>query len=208
MAPNAGELAQAIKDRSGCELQVLSEKDEAELSFLGATSASELDEGAVVAVADVGGGSSELAVGRPGENPSWWRSLELGSAGLAREFLAGDPPSADEMAACRERAAAMVSRLEPPDVTYALAVGGSATSMRLLTGERLDDRALERALHLLSRQSAAEIALDHEIDIRRVKLLPAGIAILAAMSAVLGMPLHVARGGLREGVILRLATLE
>jgi exopolyphosphatase/guanosine-5'-triphosphate,3'-diphosphate pyrophosphatase len=49
------------------------------------------------------------------------------------------------------------------------------------------------------------VALDHEIDVRRVRLLPAGIAILAAVTGLLGMPLHVARGGLREGVVLRLA---
>jgi exopolyphosphatase/guanosine-5'-triphosphate,3'-diphosphate pyrophosphatase len=205
-APNAADLAAAIEQRTGCRLRVVAEEEEAELSFLGATAASDLDPAASVAVADVGGGSSELAVGHPGERPQWWHSLDLGSAALARRFLAGDPPTQDELAACREHAAAALSPLRPPEASYALAVGGSASSMRLLTGERLDDRALERALHLLSHQAAADIARDHEIDVRRVRLLPAGIAILAAVSALLGLPLHVARGGLREGVVLRAMT--
>jgi exopolyphosphatase/guanosine-5'-triphosphate,3'-diphosphate pyrophosphatase len=189
---------------TGFPLDVLPEAAEDELSFLGATTMSDLSADALVAVADVGGGSSELAVGRPGEKPEWWHSIAIGSAALARECIGGDPPSGDEVALCRERAAEAVRALDPPPVSTALAVGGSATSLRLLAGPRLDDRALERALHLLAHASCADVARDHEIDVRRVKLLPAGIAILAAIAGLLGVPLQVARGGLREGVILRL----
>jgi exopolyphosphatase / guanosine-5'-triphosphate,3'-diphosphate pyrophosphatase len=204
-APNAGELAAEIDLLTGFPLRVLSEAAEAEMSFLGATSVSDLDGSGPVAVADVGGGSSELAVGTPGAKPGWWHSMAIGSSALARECLFSDPPSADEVAACRERAAEVVRRLDPPEVVMALAVGGSATSLRLLAGPRLDDRTLEQALHVLAHARTADIARDHEIDVRRVKLLPAGIAILAAISGLLGVPLTVARGGLREGVILTLA---
>lgn len=205
-APNAEELASEIDRLTGFPLRVLSEAAEAELSFLGATSVSELTADGPVAVADVGGGSSEIAVGLPGQKPDWWHSLAIGSAALARECIAGDPPTGDEVARCRERAAEVVRELDPPPVSTALAVGGSATSLRLLAGPRLDDRSLERALHLLAHASCADVARDHEIDVRRVKLLPAGIAILAAIAGLLGVPLQVARGGLREGVILRLAS--
>jgi exopolyphosphatase/guanosine-5'-triphosphate,3'-diphosphate pyrophosphatase len=204
-APNADELAAEVERLTGFPLRVLSEAAEAELSFLGATSVSELPGDGPVAVADVGGGSSEVAVGRPGEKPTWWRSMSIGSAALARECLTEDPPSGDEIGACRERAAEAVRALDPPEVTTALAVGGSATSLRLLAGPRLDDLALERALHVLAHAPYADVARDHEIDVRRVKLLPAGIAILAAIAGALGVPLQVARGGLREGVVLRLA---
>jgi exopolyphosphatase/guanosine-5'-triphosphate,3'-diphosphate pyrophosphatase len=206
-APNADELAAAVDRLTGFPLRVLSEAAEAELSFLGATSVSDLDGGAPVAVADVGGGSSEIAVGRPGEKPEWWHSLRIGSAALARECLFSDPPTPGEVARCRERAAEVVSEIHPPEVATALAVGGSATSLSVMTGARLDDRTLERVLHLLAHVNAADVARDNEIDIRRVKLLPAGISILAAIAGRLGVPLQVARGGLREGVILRLADL-
>jgi exopolyphosphatase/guanosine-5'-triphosphate,3'-diphosphate pyrophosphatase len=205
-APNTEDLAGEVERLTGLRLQVLSEEAEAELSFLGATTVSEHETDGPVAVADVGGGSSELSVGTPGSKPGWWHSIETGSARLARECLGdGDPPGADELAHCRERAAEIVRELNPPSVEAALAVGGSATSLRMLAGPRLDDLALERALHVLGHSTAAEIARDHEIDVRRVKLLPAGIAILAAISGLLGVPLQVARGGLREGVVLRLA---
>jgi exopolyphosphatase / guanosine-5'-triphosphate,3'-diphosphate pyrophosphatase len=205
-APNTGELAAEIDRLTGFPLQVLSEAVEAELSFLGATSVSDLAGDAPVAVADVGGGSSELAVGTPGQTPDWWHSIAIGSAALARDCITCDPPTTEEVARCRDRAAEVVRMLDPPPVATGLAVGGSATSLRMLAGPRLDDRALERALHLLAHASCADVARDHEIDIRRVKLLPAGIAILAAIAGLLGVPLQVARGGLREGVVLRLAS--
>ena len=205
-APNADEVRTEIERLTGYPLRVLPEAAEAELSFLGATCVSELEGDAPVAVADVGGGSSELAVGVAGQEPDWWHSIDIGSAALARECITDDPPSADQIAHCRERAAEVVRRLQPPAVDVALAVGGSATSLRLLAGQRLDDHAVERALHVLAHSSCADVARDHEIDVRRVKLLPAGIAILSAISGLLGVPLQVARGGLREGVILRLAS--
>jgi exopolyphosphatase / guanosine-5'-triphosphate,3'-diphosphate pyrophosphatase len=206
-APNAGELGDEVERMTGLPLRVLSDEAEAELSFLGATTVSDLEmEDGRVAVADVGGGSSELAVGSPGERPDWWHSLAIGSAALARACIANDPPTPAEVARCRERAAEVVRALDPPPVGCALAVGGSATSLRLLAGPRLDDLELERALHVLAHASAADVAREHEIDVRRVKLLPAGIAILSAIEGLLGVPLQVARGGLREGAILRLAS--
>jgi exopolyphosphatase/guanosine-5'-triphosphate,3'-diphosphate pyrophosphatase len=204
-APNSLEVATEVERLTGFPMRVLSEAAEAELSFLGATAMSELPPGVPIAVADVGGGSSEIAVGVPGQNPDWWKSIPIGSAKLARQCITSDPPRTDEVAMCRERAAELVRELDPPEVSAALAVGGSASSLRLLAGGRLDDLALERALHVLAHASCADIARDHEIDVRRVKLLPAGIAILSAITGVLGVPLQVARGGLREGVILRLA---
>src|SRR4051794_18590437 len=205
-APNAGDLVAEVERMTGFPLRVLSEAAEAEMSFLGATTVSDYESDVPVAVADVGGGSSEIAVGVPGQAPSWWHSIPIGSAALARQCLSGDPPSPGEIAECRERAAAVVRELEPPPVQVGLAVGGSATSLRLLAGPRLDDGTAERALYSLAHSSCADVARDHEIDVRRVRLLPAGIAILSAISGLLGVPLHIARGGLREGVILRLAS--
>jgi exopolyphosphatase/guanosine-5'-triphosphate,3'-diphosphate pyrophosphatase len=206
-APNADELGAEIERLTGFPLRVLSEEAEAELSFLGATTVADVVcADRPVAVADVGGGSSELAVGTAGTNPSWWHSIAIGSAALARECISGDPPTGEEIARCRDRAAEAVRPLDPPPVDCALAVGGSATSLLALAGERLDQGALERALDLLAHVRCADVARDRELDVRRVQLLPAGIAILAAIAGLLGVPLQVARGGLREGVVLRLAS--
>ena len=41
-----------------------------------------------------------------------------------------------------------------------------------------------------------------ELDVDRVRLLPAGLLILQAAADRFGAPLEVARGGLREGLLL------
>ena len=43
---------------------------------------------------------------------------------------------------------------------------------------------------------------EHGLDERRVRVLPAGILLLAAAGVALGSAPVVARGGLREGVVL------
>ena len=42
------------------------------------------------------------------------------------------------------------------------------------------------------------------IDARRVEVLPSGVLLLEQISQILGQPLQIGKGGLREGVILEL----
>ncbi|HEV2061332.1 MAG TPA: hypothetical protein VGR12_00655, partial [Solirubrobacteraceae bacterium] len=77
-----------------------------------------------------------------------------------------------------------------------------AGSLRRLVGAVLDPESLERGLRVLSSMPSAEVARDFELDVERVRLLPAGMLILEEASKLLGVPLRIGRGGLREGVIL------
>ena len=83
----------------------------------------------------------------------------------------------------------------------AIAVGGTATSLRRVLGVGLDYDTLERGIRLLSETKISELAHRLELDPERVRLLPAGILVLQAVSARLGA-LQIACGGLREGIIL------
>ena len=94
--------------------------------------------------------------------------------------------------------------LEPPPADEAVAVGGTATSMRRLVGAELSHETLERGIRVLSQTPIADVAARFELDPERVRLLPAGILVLEAMSDLLELPLRIARGGLREGVLLEL----
>src|SRR6476659_7083128 len=62
-ATNGEELVDSVKDQSGVKIQVLDENDEARLAFLGATHSMQQDQTGTIAVVDVGGGSTEVAVG-------------------------------------------------------------------------------------------------------------------------------------------------
>ena len=83
-------------------------------------------------------------------------------------------------------------------------MGGSATSLRTLVGAVLEYETLERAVRVLTGDPIADVAKRFELDPRRVRLLPTGVLLLEKLSELLGQPLQIGKGGLREGVILDL----
>ena len=92
-----------------------------------------------------------------------------------------------------------------PAADCAVAVGGSAASLRTVVGEALDPRSLKRALGILCAGQCGEVAARYSLDAERVRLLPAGMLILDACAQRLRRPLQIGRGGLREGVVLDMA---
>jgi exopolyphosphatase/guanosine-5'-triphosphate,3'-diphosphate pyrophosphatase len=153
---------------------------------------------------DVGGGSSEAIYGTVADGVSDVRSFKIGSGSLTEDHLESDPPSAAEIRALRDHIGDFFEdvELDPPD--QAVAVGGSATSLRTLVGAVLEYETLERAVRVLSSDEIADVAKRFELDPRRVKLLPAGVLLLEKFSDLLGQPLQIGKGGLREGIILEL----
>ena len=205
VAANRDEFCRAMREHGGVEVSVLDGEEEARLAFLGATKtlAEPLD--GRVAVVDVGGGSTEIAIGTVDGGVDWWRSFAFGSGFLADAYLGDDPPSLAQLDEVRYHAAQMLAGIAPPPVDVAVAVGGSAASLRRLVGDELGHQSLERALHELTRESAVDVAARFSLDPQRVRLMPAGLLALEATGRLLGRPLRIARGGLREGVLLDLA---
>jgi exopolyphosphatase/guanosine-5'-triphosphate,3'-diphosphate pyrophosphatase len=203
-AENRDELCDAVRNTAGLDVAVLGGLDEARLAFLGATSTLPERPSGRGAVVDVGGGSTEIAIGTLDHGVGWSVSVPVGSAALAA-ICAGDPPEPHELLAVRERAAAAFADIEPPSHEWAVAVGGSAASLPRLVGRTLSDEALERAMGRLCGAPAADVARELGLAAERVRLLPAGILVLEAAALRLGKPLRIGRGGLREGVLLELA---
>jgi exopolyphosphatase/guanosine-5'-triphosphate,3'-diphosphate pyrophosphatase len=201
-APNRAELAAELERRAGLPLRVLPAAEEARLAFVGATRTWSPRPAGPVAVIDLGGGSTELAVGTVDGGVAWSTSVPVGSAELVDEHVRGDPPAAAEVAALRAAAAAAFAAVRPPPADLALAVGGSATSMHRLCGAVLDAPGLGAALAAVTAGPCAEVARRHALDPERVRLLPGGLAVLEQAARILGTPLAVSRGGLREGIIL------
>ncbi len=202
-AANGARLVEEIRRVcGGLNVEILSEEREARLAFIGVARTAELELPSSLAVVDVGGGSSELVIGAPPDTVKWWVSLPIGSGDVAAEFLLSDPPSRDDIDAARCRVAELLAELAPPQIDSAVAVGGSATSLHRLVGPVLDEAAFVRSLDLLAHTCAADVASLFALDIERVRLLPAGITILHAVSELLGVPLVIGRGGIREGVLL------
>ncbi len=203
-AVNRDELVAAVEHAARVQVTVLDTAEEARLSFVGATRT--LPERALgtIAVIDVGGGSTEIAVGAPDGTVEWSQSVRVGSGVLADAHLHSDPPALSELDAAREHVNELFGAVAPPGATVAVAVGGTATSLHRLVGAELSERTLAEAVQTLSRSRIDEVARRFALDPERVRLLPAGIIVLGAACGCLGLPLRIARGGLREGVLLEL----
>jgi exopolyphosphatase / guanosine-5'-triphosphate,3'-diphosphate pyrophosphatase len=203
-AKNRDKVVKEIEEAAGVEVSVLDEEEEGRLAFIGATKSLGHPVEGTIAVVDVGGGSSEIVYGTLAEGVTDVKSFKIGSGSLAEDHLESDPPSAAEIRALRDHISDFFDDVEFEQPDQAVAVGGSATSLRTLVGAVLEYETLERAVRVLSSDEIVDVAKRFELDSRRVKLLPAGVLLLEKFSQMLGRPLQIGKGGLREGIILTL----
>jgi exopolyphosphatase/guanosine-5'-triphosphate,3'-diphosphate pyrophosphatase len=202
-AHNARDLVGAIERQAGLPLDVLEGEEEARLAFRGAASAAGVV--GTLAVIDVGGGSTEIAIGSGDGRVVHAESIPVGSSLLAERHLSADPPAAHELEAVREDIARAFARFEPPAVDHAVAVGGSASSLLHLGEPELGPTELARALDALCAEPAETFASRVGLDPIRVRLLPAGVLVLTELTGRLAQPLRICGGGLREGAILEMS---
>lgn len=203
-AGNGEQAARAIAAAAGVPVEVLSDEEEGRLSFVGATKTLGHPVDGTVGVVDVGGGSTEVILGTVPGGAETVRSWRVGSGVLADELIASDPPSAAEIRKVRDRIDDIFEGVAIERPSQAVAVGGSATSLRRLVGAVLEYETLERGIRVLSADPAAEVARRFELDPQRVRILTTGVLLLEKVSELLGQPLQIGKGGLREGVILDL----
>lgn len=203
-ATNGDDLVEHIEEESGLRIDVLDEHEEARLAFLGATHALPQDQTDTIAVIDVGGGSTEVAVGTLKDGVKWSTSFRIGSGLITDRYIHNDPPSAADLDAARAHVIEMFDEFPFPNVDQAIAIGGTASSIRRMVGNVLEHETMERAIRLITRQTADEVAEEFGLDIERVQVLPAGVMILEDIGDRLSRPLKIGKGGLREGKLLEL----
>jgi exopolyphosphatase/guanosine-5'-triphosphate,3'-diphosphate pyrophosphatase len=203
-ASNAEVVAARIEEASGVSVEILSKEEEGRLAFIGATKTLGHPVDGKIGVVDVGGGSTEVVLGRVPGGVEQVRSWQIGSGTLADELISSDPPSAAEIRRVRERIEANFEGVDIEHPAQAVAVGGSATSLRRLVGAVLEYETLERGVRVLAGEPAADVARRFELDPERVRILTTGVLLLEKVSELLGQPLQIGKGGLREGVVLDL----
>jgi exopolyphosphatase/guanosine-5'-triphosphate,3'-diphosphate pyrophosphatase len=156
----------------------------------------------VAAVVDLGGGSTEIAVGCPGDRPSWVRSVDLGAVRLTDRLLDAHHPTPEDVAAARKAVAEAFSGVTPPLPGTALAVGGSARALGRVLGRSLTRGKLAAAASILPVCTPDALAERFDVGKQRAPLLLAAALILAEVQQRLVVPLEVAEGGVREGAVL------
>jgi exopolyphosphatase / guanosine-5'-triphosphate,3'-diphosphate pyrophosphatase len=190
-AGNSTELVAALSRAAGVPARVLTKEEEGALAYRGAILTADFDLPSRIAVCDIGGASTEVAVGNPGSDPEWIESVDLGSVRLTAR-------AAD----MRSEAEDAFAHLGPPAVEAALVVGGSARATRRLVGAELGETELAEALRIVETMSPREVARRFGVDRARAEILPAGVILLAEVQRRLGVTLHVCSGGIREGAVL------
>jgi exopolyphosphatase / guanosine-5'-triphosphate,3'-diphosphate pyrophosphatase len=93
-AANREDFFAAAEEIVGTRPELLTGEQEARLSFRGATSQLDPDDGPFLVV-DIGGGSTEFAVGTT--EPEAVLSVDIGCVRLTEKFIHRDPPSPEEL---------------------------------------------------------------------------------------------------------------
>lgn len=159
-AANRDEFFERAASAVGVEPELLGGDAEGALSFAGATA--ELDPGTGPwLIADIGGGSTELAVGRsPGAEPDAVTSLDVGCVRITERFLGGDPPEAAEIAAARDKVLDVLREASSrqPQLTGAATLVGLAGTVASLAAidQRLESYDRDRVHHYRLKRSRVE----------------------------------------------------
>ncbi len=160
-AANGAEFTRQVAERYQLDARAIAGEQEAQLSFLGATSGRDPGDGEQIVVVDIGGGSTELIIGH-GRSVGFHVSTQLGVVRQSERHITHDPPTADEIeqlgAEIDEVLAAAVPQAEREQVKTIIAVAGTATSMAAidLELERYDPEAVHG--HRVSLARCREIA--------------------------------------------------
>ncbi len=205
----SGDFIDAAERALGHRVEIVSGREEARLIYLGVSHSLE-DQYESRLVLDVGGGSTELILGRQFQ-PRLMESLYMGCVSMSAAHFADGRIRASAFAAAENAAR---RELEVVEAIYRArgwdtAIGASGTLLAMhdaiieLTGERDITPAGIAALkeHLLRAGRTGAMRLE-AVDGERAPVFPGGVAIVAATVDALGIErMMVADGALREGLL-------
>lgn len=190
-AVNGGAFVAELRERFDLTAEIFAGDLEAQTTYLGTTAGRSGDE--VLLVADIGGGSTEMIIGR-GKQAIFHRSLQAGVVRHTERMLASDPPAASEL----ERLANDLSKLisgalkdeDLPAIEHGVAVAGTPASLVAIDlglepydAEAVEGHVLTLATiqHWLSKLAAMPLAARRQVvglHPDRAEAIVAGLVIL------------------------------
>ena len=204
LARDGEEFARQAGEAIGTPVRVISAHREAELSFQGVASRHAARREWVMV--DLGGASTEVAIGKAKEMVRW-ASLPIGSGVLADTYLA-DPPKPEERARMRRAALRELAQAPDGDVERLVATGGTASNLPFVLARRNPPSALTThdLLQCEKRLDGARAAVVSDrvsLPVNRVKAMRAGVEVLLLLLDWYGLAvLQISHQGLRHGMLL------
>jgi exopolyphosphatase / guanosine-5'-triphosphate,3'-diphosphate pyrophosphatase len=213
-APNASEFVDAVRARSGLEVEIISGEDERRLAYLAATTGMPGAAGSRV-VFDTGGGSSQFTFSHDNQVDERF-SVNVGAVRYTERYGLGGVVSEETLASAMTAIATDLARVdgrEPPEAI--IAMGGAVTNLAavkhelatydpdVVQGTVLDLDEIECQIELYRTRSADQRRGIVGLQPNRAEVILAGALIVRTVVTMLGRrSVTVSDRGLRHGVLL------
>ncbi|MGA1361668.1 MAG: hypothetical protein ACO36A_01970 [Ilumatobacteraceae bacterium] len=217
-ASNTQVLIDSVAAATGLTLSVLTEQEEAELAFAGAVDGLPATDGDTM-VLDIGGGSTEISVGR--DAPHATVSIPIGAVTATESDLVTDPPRPEDLTnviGAVQDELEEIGRTTPSALSASRVVGVAGTIVTVaaveiglqsfdgsaLHGFELTREAAEDVFRTLATESLADRRLNPGLPADRADVIVAGCCILVAVMRRLRLEsVTVSTRGLLHGLALR-----
>ena len=213
-ANNAADFINAVEQKTGLKVEILSGIEEARLIGLAASHGCSAKDATTLNI-DIGGGSTEISIFRDGL-PLKLHSIRLGAVGLTERYFKSDPPGAEavremqfEIRAAVEHPARELHECRWDSVTGTsgtiLAIGNTLRDWTSQAEAVINVRELAQLNASLAEMTIAERRSAARITLQRAEIIVAGGLILEGIMRALGIEsLNTCEWALREGVIIDL----
>ena len=215
IASNTSTIIEKIKEKFGYELNVVPGKDEAKLSYLGATE--DYYGHKNLLVIDIGGGSTEISHGID-SSIHFSKSYPVGVVTLTEKLFKSDPPSIEDVNNFIEYLQDFINNVSDNagEIDTGIAIAGTPTTLaciklnlkdyneELVEGSTLSKEELNNFVKELSKLSSKDIVQKYSIVVKgREDVLLAGTIILSEIVNRLNLPeIKVSTKGIRYGAIV------
>lgn len=215
-ARNRKNFKDIVKEKTGLDVIILSGKEEANLSFLGAKKG--LNISGHVLVIDIGGGSTELSFGK--EKVIIAKSYPIGAVKMTKNFFESDPPKKEEVNTANKYLNDVFYSLlkdfpksDMKDISI-IGVGGTLTSLAAMLQQLTEYDSsrvhnyyiktfqIEKALYNLLSLKCKDIKDIPGISPERADIITAGVFIIYNIIKILNIRgITISESDLMEGLL-------
>ncbi len=201
-ASNSDAFIAELRERFALDARILTGDEEARMTYSGACSERSPDDPSESLVVDIGGGSTELVVGR-GQEVGWHASLQCGTVRHTERYLRDDPPSTSQLEALSNDVSGLIGTklgdAAHVSVDRGIAVAGTPTSLAAIDleldpydpeavhGHRLPMTTIQRLCSMLCSMPLEERRNVSGLHPGRAPTICAGAVILIQVMRAFGL---------------------